>query len=121
VAQQPQPTPSGGHSKSGSISDQFVDLVDLIKKYALQETVDPLRGAARFLGYGLLGGVFIATGCGLLLLSLLRFLQSRDVAAFHDNWSFVPYLIVLVPCLVLIAIAVSRIEKTGLDRPKDQR
>ena len=97
------------------------DLVDTLKAYALQETVDPLRGAARFIGYGLPGGLFMTLGGSLLLLALLRFLQTRDVGAFHGNWSFVPYLITLVPCAGAIALAISRIGHTGLDRLKDSQ
>lgn len=106
--------------KGKPLGGSFSDIIETVKAYALQETVDPLRGALRFIGFGLLGGLFITLGAGLLLLSLLRFLQTRDLGAFHGNWSFVPYLITLVPCAAAIALAISRIGKTGLDHLKER-
>jgi hypothetical protein len=106
--------------KSGSFGGPFSDIIETVKAYVMQETVDPLRGVGRFIGFGLAGAVFITLGMGFLLLSLLRLLQTRDVGAFHGNWSFVPYLITLVPCVLAIVLAISRIGKTGLDRPKER-
>jgi len=108
-------------AKRGTLGGPISDIVETVRAYVMQETVDPLRGVGRFIGFGLLGAVFIALGTGLLLLSLLRFLQTREVHAFHGTWSFVPYLITLVPCVAFIALAISRIGKTGLDRTKDSR
>jgi hypothetical protein len=56
-----------------------------------------------------------------LVLAILRFVQSRHVGAFHGTWSFVPYLIALVPCGAGIALAITRIGKTGLDQGEDPR
>jgi hypothetical protein len=103
------------------LGEQVSDVIDTVKAYALQETVDPLRGLGRFVAFGLLGAVFIALGCLLVVLAILRFVQSRHVGAFHGTWSFVPYLIALVPCGAGIGLAVSRIGKTGLDRREDPR
>ena len=102
------------------LGEQVSEVIETVKAYARQETIDPLRGLGRFVAFGLLGAIFIAIGCLLLVMALLRFVQSRDVGAFHGTWSFVPYLIALVPCAAGIAVAVSRIGKTGLDRPEEQ-
>ena len=103
------------------LGEQVSDVIDTVKAYALQETVDPLRGLGRFVMFGLLGAIFIALGCLLLVLAILRFVQSRHVGAFHGTWSFVPYLIALVPCGAGIVLAITRIGKTGLDRGEDPR
>ena len=108
-------------ARGTGLGEQVSDVIDTVKAYALQETVDPLRGLGRFVAFGLLGAIFIGLGGLLLVLALLRFVQTRHVGAFHGTWSFVPYLIALVPCLAGIALAVSRIGKTGLDHPEDQR
>jgi hypothetical protein len=103
------------------LGEQVSDVIETVKAYALQETVDPLRGLGRFVAFGLLGAIFIGLGCLLLVLAILRFVQSRHVGAFHGTWSFVPYLIALVPCGAGIALAVTRIGKTGLDQREDHR
>ena len=107
--------------RGANLGGQVSDVVELVKAYVLQETIDPLRGAARFIAFGLAGAVLIVGGTIMLLVGLLRFLQTRDLSAFHDDWSFVPYLITLVPCLACIALALSRITKTGLDRTEDRK
>ena len=38
------------------------DLLDLIKNYARQETTEPLKGAGRWIGFGLLGSVLLMLG-----------------------------------------------------------
>jgi hypothetical protein len=103
------------------LGEQVSDVIETVKAYALQETVDPIRVMGRFLLAGLLGAAFIGLGCLLMVMALLRFIQSRHVGAFHGTWSFVPYLIALVPCVAGIVLAFSRIGKTGLDRREDPR
>ena len=72
------------------------DLVELLKAYAKQETVGPLQRLGRYLGFGLGGSVVIATGCILLLLGLLRVLQTETGSTFTGSWSWAPYAITLV-------------------------
>ena len=54
------------------------DLVDLIKDYARQETVDPLKGAGRWVGFGLLGSVIVVLLFGALVWRTLQI--ARDSA-----------------------------------------
>lgn len=103
------------------LGEQVSEVIDTVKAYAIQETVDPLRGLGRFVLFGLLGAIFIALGCLLSVMAILRFVQSRHVGGFHGTWSFVPYLIALAPCGAGIVIAAWRIGKTGLNRTEDRR
>ena len=91
------------------------EVVDLVKEYAKQETVGPLRGAGRWLGLGAVGAIFLGLGLILVLLGVLRLLQT-EVDAFDGSWSFVPYLIVLALCAALSALALSRVKKATLGK-----
>lgn len=91
------------------------DLIDLTKRYALQETVGPLKNIGRWLGFGVGGAVCLGFGFLVLLMALLRILQTETNGVFDGNLAFIPYLIVLVVTVAIIAIAASRIQKTGLN------
>ena len=58
---------------------------ELTVAYAKQETVDPLKGLGRFLGYGVSGSLVFGFGALLLLLSLLRALQTETGTTFTGN------------------------------------
>jgi cell shape-determining protein MreD len=62
----------------------------------------------RFLLYGIAGSLAIAIGSVVLLVALLRLLQT-ETGAFHGNLSWVPYLIVLVLALAIIALSLWRV------------
>jgi hypothetical protein len=89
------------------------ELWALTKRYAQQETIDPLKGLARYVGFGLGGALLLGVGVVLLLLALLRALQTEFDQPFTGNLSWLPYVITLATGLVLVALAVSRIGKKG--------
>lgn len=101
-------TPSDG---SKSIPEIGTELYELARAYAVQETIDPLRGLGRFLSFGVLGALLLGAGTSLLLLGGLRALQTETGSTFQGNWSWAPYLIVTVGGLVLIALALLRIQR----------
>lgn len=99
----------GGTGKSSSsVVAQATELWSLVRGYALQETVGPLRGAGRYVGYGVAGALLVGAGLSLVALALLRFLQTETGDALDGHLSFVPYVIVLVACLVVIGVMLSR-------------
>ena len=90
------------------------DVVDLIKNYARQETVDPLKGAGRWVGLGLAGSVLLMIGGIALTLAMLRALQEETGTAFTGNLSWAPYLLTLFAVLVVIIVLALRINKKTL-------
>jgi hypothetical protein len=90
--------------------------IDLVKAYAQQETIGPLKGAGRWLGMGLAGAVTLALGLGLVLLGLLRLLQTEWTRSARGALSWVAYAIVLIVCVGLIALAISRINRDSLHK-----
>jgi hypothetical protein len=107
---------SPGKAKdSSSLFGEGREVIELVRDYAVQEIKAPLAGAIRFLAFGLAGAVLIGLGSSLVMLGILRFLQTETGKAFDGHLSFVPYLIVVVLCAGIIALAASRM---GSKEPK---
>lgn len=98
-------------STAKSVPEVATELWSLTKDYARQETVEPLKGVGRYVAYGLGGALLGGFGVAMLLLALLRALQTETGSTFTGNLSWAPYLIVLAVGALLIALAVSRIQK----------
>jgi len=84
------------------------ELWELVRDYAKQEVKDPLKGVLRFLGFGLAGALLLGTGLLLLAVGLLRALQTQTGEHLHGNWSWVPYVVVLVVCIAVIGLLATR-------------
>lgn len=94
-----------------SIPEIGTELWELTTAYAKQETIDPLKGLGRFLGFGVMGAFLLGIGTSLLLLGGLRALQTETGSTFTGNWSWAPYLIVVAGGLALIGLALLRINR----------
>ena len=92
------------------------DVIEYVKTYAKQETVGPLKGAGQWVGMGAAGAIAMGIGLWLLMLGLLRLLQSESFGFEGARLTFLNYAIVLVVCLVLLALVLSRINKTFLNK-----
>jgi len=96
---------NGSHGLRHAGDDAFQLTVDYLK----QETVEPLRGLGRFLYMGIAGSFFLAGGILLILIGVLRLLQTETGTALTGDWSWVPYAVVIVLGLIVIGVAVWRI------------
>jgi hypothetical protein len=99
------------HRDPKGIPQVATELWEMATTYAKQETIDPLKGLGRFLGYGVGGAIALGVGVVLLLLSGLRALQTETGSTFTGNLSWAPYLIAVALGLVLIGLAVLRVSK----------
>ena len=103
-------------SKSGkqkSLGETVSDIVELLKAYAKQETVEPLKRLGRYLGFGVGGSVLMATGFVLLILAGLRALQTQTGSTFTGSWSWAPYAIMIVVSLLVAVLFLSFIKPKG--------
>ena len=93
--------------------EAFTEAVDLVKAYARQETVAPLKNLKRFVGFGMAGGLCIALGIFFLALSGLRYMQTHRFFKQHltGNWSWVPYMIVFFFGIAIAILFALRITK----------
>ena len=81
----------------------------MVRDYARQETIQPLKGLGRFLAFGVAGSVLVGIGVTLLFLAGLRALQTETGETFTGNWSWAPYLIVTVAAALVAGLAVRAI------------
>ncbi len=109
LLQQARKRRNGGKSKR-----DLAEAVDLVKRYARQELLDPLKGVPRWLGLGLLGSFGMILGMILLLLALLRALQTETGTALTGNLSWIPYLVTVAALLAVIVLLVRQISKKSL-------
>ncbi|HEX2381079.1 MAG TPA: hypothetical protein VHI95_00460 [Acidimicrobiales bacterium] len=89
------------------------ELWELLVAYGKQETVEPLKGLGRYIGFGLAAAVVGATGIVMLTLGTMRVLQTETNGHLQGNWNWVPYVAGLVVLGALIALAVTRITAKG--------
>ena len=92
------------------------EVVEFVRDYAIQETVGPLKGAGRWIGFGAGGAALLGLGIMLLMLGLLRLIQLEWDGVADGGTSWIPYAIVLVVTVLLIVITLLRINKTYLNK-----
>jgi hypothetical protein len=95
-------------------SDQVTDLVESVKQYARQETIEPLKGAGKWVAVGSLAALSLGLAMVFLALAVLRLSQDLGGTALDGSWSFVHYLITLIVVGVLVALSFSRISQRSL-------
>ena len=98
--------------------DPIVDLVDSVKSYARQETIDPIRGAARWVLVGTVASACLGISLVMFTLGVLRLSQDLGGTTLDGSWSFVHYLIALVVVGSLVAASLSRITQRTLAKEK---
>ncbi len=90
------------------------EIYDLVKSYAKQEIIEPLGGAGRWLGFGLLGSVLLMIGLTSMSLALLRALQEETGSTFTGNLSWAPHTITLVAIVIVAGVMATRIARRSL-------
>lgn len=91
-------------------------VVDMIKAYAKQETLGPLRGAGRWLAMGSIGAALLGLGLSLVILGLLRLVQAEWTRSARGSLSWLAYAIVLLVCAALAVLAAKRISRDRLNK-----
>lgn len=90
------------------------EIVDLVVAYARQETIEPLRGAGRWIMWGLASMILVSLGTVLVALGLLRLVQDLSSEVFDGGWSFVPYVFGTVFAVVVVGIALFQVRRPRL-------
>src|SRR5262245_16124280 len=78
------------------LPELVTELRELVIAYVKQETLEPLRSLGRWVGFGVAGSLLLGFGVVFLAMSALRALQEETGDTFTGDWSWVPYLIVIV-------------------------
>lgn len=112
-------TSSAPKGAPGPVAGSVQESIQIVKDYVRQETLGPLRGAGRWIGFGLGGAVSIAIGTAFLVLGVLRMFQTEMADTFSGRWmALLPYAIGLVFCLLVIALSFARISQQPLAKPE---
>ena len=92
------------------------EVIDFVKNYAKQETLDPLKGAGRWLAFGAAAAFTMGLGLLIVLLGLLRMFQTELETLAEWQWSWAAYGITLVVTVALLAITLLRVKKSTLGK-----
>ena len=101
-----------------SSSDHVADVYDTVKAYARQETVEPLKGAARWVAVGSVASLSLGLSLIFVTLAILRLSQDMGGTILDGSWSFVHYFITLLILSLLVWFTFSRISQTSLAKGK---
>jgi hypothetical protein len=96
-------------AKQKTVADIAQELWELLRAYAVQETLDPLKKLGAYVAWGAGGSAIMSLGAFFLALSALRALQTETGDTFVGEFSWVPYFIVALVLCGVIAFAVRRI------------
>ena len=91
-------------------------VVDMVKTYAKQETLGPLKGAGKWLAMGTAGAALLGLGLSLVTLGVLRLVQTEWDRSARGSLSWLAYLIAFVLCVAFLVLALSRINKDSLNK-----
>lgn len=109
----PKQTSPFGRSKRDDAS--VGEVVDFVKAYAKQETLDPLKGAGRWLAYGAAAALSMGLGLMLVLLGLLRLVQTEVDRLARGSLSWAAYFVTLIVTLALLVVTLLRVKKSTLN------
>ncbi|MHB8262780.1 MAG: hypothetical protein ACYDGY_03385 [Acidimicrobiales bacterium] len=107
-----------GH-QDGSFTGEAKDLASTVTAYVKQETLDPLKGAVRYILFGVAGALLIAIGSISAIVGLLRVLQGETGSTFHGSLSWIPYMIVSLVAVAMAVLAAWRIPKMEARRREE--
>ena len=94
--------------------DQGGDLFDSVKQYARQETLEPIKGAVRWVAVGTMAALCLGLALVFSALAILRLSQDLGGTALDGSWSFVHYIITLCVVAIIVAVTFSRVSRRSL-------
>lgn len=100
--------------RSTSTTDQVTDVVESVKAYARQETIEPLKGAGRWLAVGTIAAFSLGLAMVFGSLGVLRLSQDLGGETLDGSWSFLHYFITFAITGVLVGVTFSRISRRSL-------
>ena len=90
---------------SKSLPAHATELWEMVVAYFKQETIEPLKELGRFLSMGVLGSLVLCVGLPLMVLGLLRLLQTETGDHLTGSLTWVPYAATLVLSGLFAAMA----------------
>lgn len=91
-------------SEAKSAGSELSELIDLLKRYVLQETIGPLKTMGRSVGLGAAAALLLGIGGVFLLVGVLRVLETETGTTFTGDWSWAPYLLAVVAGVAFLGL-----------------
>jgi hypothetical protein len=105
------------HRRRNKLDDTSVpELIEFVRAYVKQETVDPLRGVGRWIAYGAAGAFCLGLGLVIVLLGVLRLIEEEWDRASSGSLSWLAYLATLLIAVAILALTLMRIKKSTLNK-----
>jgi hypothetical protein len=98
-----------GKKQDKGLPTLATELWEMVVAYLKQQTLEPLKGLARFLGLGVVAALLLGSGLLFLSVGLLRILQVETVPHWTGSWSWLPYVLTLIVVAAIAALVASRI------------
>jgi hypothetical protein len=92
------------------------DVIEFVKAYAKQETLGPLKGVGRWLAFGAAAAFVMALGLMIMLLGVLRLVQTEWDRAASGSLSWLAYLITFIVTVALLIVTLLRVKKSTLNK-----
>lgn len=84
--------------------ESATEVVGLVRDYATQEVLEPLKATLGFVKWGLIGAVLVGIGLIELTVAVLRSVQAEGSNVVDGRLSFVPYVVTLVVVTVVLLV-----------------
>ena len=105
------------HRRRKHLDDTSIpELIEFVRSYVKQETVEPLRGVGRWIAFGAAGALCLGLGLVIVLIGVLRLVEEEWPRTASGSWSWVAYLITLLVAIALLVVTLLRIKKTTLNK-----
>jgi hypothetical protein len=105
------------HRRRKHLDDTSIpELIEFVRSYVKQETVDPLRGVGRWIAFGAAGALCLGLGLVIVLIGVLRLVEEEWPRTASGSWSWVAYLITMLVAVALLVVTLLRIKKTTLNK-----
>lgn len=99
------PRPDSAKGGDRSPKESANEVWGLVRDYAKQETLDPLKGLLNFAKWGVIGALLVSIGVIELTVAVLRVLQVETGDVFDGRWSFAPYGLTLLVAGAVLGVA----------------
>jgi hypothetical protein len=96
--------PGEPQARPPSLPQLVLELRDLVVAYFKQETLVPLQNLGRYAAFGIGGALLLGFGALFLAVGALRALQTETGDTFTGDWTWVPYVIVVIALILGAAI-----------------
>jgi membrane protein implicated in regulation of membrane protease activity len=80
------------------------ELRQLVVAYAKQETIEPIMGLGHYAFWGLTGAFLMGMGALFAEIGFLRLMQYDTFPHLTGNWSWLPYVTVVVASVLLASV-----------------